>query len=59
MSNLTLKIVPMFYSGKWKVTPTDAHTTYNNKLEDFKGKQKHSLWTLWNMLALTPHTLLM
>lgn len=39
--------------------PTYAHTTYNNKLEDFKGKEKHSLWALWNMLPLTPHTLLM
>lgn len=37
----------------------DAHTKYNDKLADFKGKQKHSLRTLQNLLALIVHTFLM
>lgn len=59
MSNLTLKIVPMFLSGIWKMMPTYAHLKYDDELADFKGKQKHSPWTLQNMLALLFHTLLM
>lgn len=37
----------------------DAYTKHNDKLADFKGKQKHRLRTLQNTLALILHTFLM
>ena len=39
--------------------PTYAPLKYKDELADFKGKQKHCLWTLQNMLTPIFHTLLM